>query len=413
MERIKKIIRPSYEANIRRTFVRAGLNALAFFLPTWVLFLQENLGLSLSEIVFVEIVFGLTSVLMEIPTGAVADVIGRKASLIVGSVCIAVAAVWFGLAPTLGWVIAAHVLWGIAFSFDSGADMALFYESLQQLGREDEYVKLRGRLSMVRVGSAAVGSIIGGFIGAWHLAAPMLAYGAVNILALFVTLGLLEPPYQPDPETGLRIKYRDALLLAYNTLRERPALRAMLLFAATSPTASYLPAVLLIQPYAMEIGIPIAMMGFISFGYQISRFMGASATERLQTWGGTQRMLYLAPPLLLAGLLALAVFPSWVGIVLSFSLGFVVMAIVPIIENMILQEIPEQIRATLLSVNRLFYRGIVSIFELGVGFIGERMGLRISFLWAGIFIFALLEFSLYRWWQASKRTSPVAEIAAP
>ena len=79
-----------------------------------------------------------TAVLAEVPTGAVADRLGRKASLALGVGCTAVAVLIFGLATSYEVVLVSYVAWAIGIAFFSGADQALLFESLKALGREDE-----------------------------------------------------------------------------------------------------------------------------------------------------------------------------------------------------------------------------------------------------------------------------------
>ncbi|MEJ2759393.1 MAG: MFS transporter, partial [Anaerolineales bacterium] len=338
-----------------------------------------------------------TIVLAEVPTGAVADSIGRKLSLLIGNGLLVLAAVWFGLAGSFGGTVAAHILWGIAISFDSGAMIAMFYESLQQIGREAEYVRLRSRMAVLRVAAAALGSILGGLLGSVDLRLPFIGYALLIAVSFSLTLALKDPPPDIEDGTGERIRYREALQVTTRTLRRKPVLRTIILYAAVVPVGSFLVAVLIIQPYAVEAGIAIGLLGVISFGYQLGRMLGSAASERLLGWLGLARLLCIAPPAIAAGMLALALLPPWWGIALSFGVGFMYMVLQPGIEKEILNHIPASVRATLLSVLQLIARAAISIFELVSGWLSDLWGLRVMLAVIAGIILVVLWLVLVRW----------------
>jgi MFS family permease len=169
------------------------------------------------------------------------------------------------------------------------------------------------------------------------------------------------------------------------------------MYAALVPVGSFLIAVLFIQPYAVEAGIAIGLLGLISSGYQIGRMLGAAASERLNRWLGLERLLWLAPPAIAAGMLSLALLPPWWGIGLSFGVGFMYMALEPGIEKEMLEHIPAPVRATLLSVLQLISRAVISIFELASGWLEGLLGLRVMLAAIAVVILAVLLVVLARW----------------
>lgn len=403
LRNLRQSIHSSYASNIPKLMVRVALSNFALFLPIWVVLLQEMRGLTLTQVVWVEIAFGITVVLAEVPTGAVADSIGRKLSLLIGSGLLIFAAAWFGLAGSVGWIIAAHILWGIAISFDSGAMIAMFYESLKQVDREADYVRLRSRMAVLRVAAAVLGSVLGGLLGVIDLRLPFIAYALLNMIAFGITLTLKDPPPEAEESTGERIRYRQALQVTALTLRQKPVLRAIILYAAVVPVGSFLVAVLVIQPYAVEAGIAVGLLGLISAGYQFGRMLGSAASERLNRWLGLERLLWIAPPAIAAGMLALALLPPWWGIALSFGVGFMYMVLEPGIEKRMLEHIPAPVRATLLSVMQLLSRAVISIFELLSGRMSELWGLRVMLAGIAVIILVVLWLVLARWQQLDSR----------
>ena len=135
----KRLLTPSYESNIPKIFVYQVLNNFMLFLPVWVIYLQRKFNLSLTEVTFNDSAFWLTMALTEVPTGAVADTWGRKQSQLIGLGIVTVSVLGFALAPVYPLVLVANSLWAIGITFISGADLALFYDTLRALGREAEY----------------------------------------------------------------------------------------------------------------------------------------------------------------------------------------------------------------------------------------------------------------------------------
>jgi MFS family permease len=99
-------------------------------------FFREWGGLSFVQIFGLQTWFMLSSFLMEVPTGAVADRFGRKVSVALGGFLLATATLLYGAVPRLAVFVAAEALFAVAIALISGADEALAYDSLLASGRE-------------------------------------------------------------------------------------------------------------------------------------------------------------------------------------------------------------------------------------------------------------------------------------
>lgn len=104
------------------------------------------------------------------PTGAVADTIGRKTSLAIGFSLSMGSTLLFGLTSSYPLLLVANSLWVIAITFISGADMPLFYGTLVSLDRQADYPRLRGQLAALNLGAAGVGTFrwhFSSWLGPW------------------------------------------------------------------------------------------------------------------------------------------------------------------------------------------------------------------------------------------------------
>ena len=137
----------AFEGNVRKSYVYRFLMEFQLWWPIWVIYLQKERGLSLTQITLLDTPFFLLIVLAEVPTGAIADRFGRRVSLMLGSALFAVAVVRSSASPTTtGSSSLSYTAWGLALTFQSGADTAILYDSLKRVGREDDFQKINGRL---------------------------------------------------------------------------------------------------------------------------------------------------------------------------------------------------------------------------------------------------------------------------
>src|SRR5947209_5463501 len=88
------------QANVRRFYVYRFLYNLNLWLPIWVLYLQQERGLTLSQVTALDAPFWLINVIAQVPTGAFADRYGRKKALLVGCIVLGTAYLMFGLASS-------------------------------------------------------------------------------------------------------------------------------------------------------------------------------------------------------------------------------------------------------------------------------------------------------------------------
>lgn len=144
--------------------------SVSFFGATYAIFLQSK-GLNLYEINLVNCAFFLTLTLAEIPTGAFADVFGRKASYIMSCAITAVGLIIYSMSESFWWFILAEVIIAIGGTFCSGAFNAWFVDKIKHHGHTDSMTSIMARNALLRQGGVIFGSIIGSL--AYHISPIM------------------------------------------------------------------------------------------------------------------------------------------------------------------------------------------------------------------------------------------------
>ena len=208
--------------NIRRFIAFRILFNARFYYPVFTIIFLD-FGLSLEQFALLNTIWALTIVGLEVPSGALADTIGRKNLVVLAAAIMLVEIALVAFAPSGGgpivfWLFVANrILSGTAEAAASGADEALAYDSLKALGIEDQWSSVLERQmklqSLAFVAAMSLGAIlydhqklnaILAFIGLdLELAAtttmrlPLFGTLAFAVAALFVTLGLKEPA-NPD-----------------------------------------------------------------------------------------------------------------------------------------------------------------------------------------------------------------------
>ncbi len=403
MRSIRQFFSPSYQGNIPKFFIYRILYNFMLFLPVWVVFMQDKFGLNLTEVTLNDSAFWITMALTEVPTGAVADTWGRKQSQMIGMVIATGSILAFALAPVYSLVLLANSLWAFGITFMSGADLALFYDTLRELGREEEYPKYRGRLQASVLVSIAVSSVLGGLIGEISLVSTFTITAGLMVLATGFLLLLKEPPREKDAESGENLSYLKTLQVTFGAVRSQPELLFALLFSNILPLLGGAIQVTFMQPYAMSIGLPVAALGVIALGLRASQFVGALSTQRFIQWFGEWGWLRIAPVLVVAGVLSLGLFESLAGIVLFALTGFASAATRPLMERIILRKTPGAVRATILSVDSLFYWILLAFVGPVIGMIADRYDLQVAFSSVSVFLGIMLLLVLLLWGRVKRQ----------
>src|SRR5262245_10144409 len=146
-----------------------------FFSAVLVPFYTDWGGITLHQVFLLNAWFFLCNFLLEVPTGTVADFLGRKWSLALGSAVAFLGVLLYASAPRIEVFVAAEAILAVAYTLHSGADEALAYDSLKADGRQSLAASVIGRMEAFKLGGIVTATILGGFIaGRFGLRAPMM-----------------------------------------------------------------------------------------------------------------------------------------------------------------------------------------------------------------------------------------------
>ncbi|MBM4366542.1 MAG: MFS transporter, partial [Deltaproteobacteria bacterium] len=161
----------------------AAISFTPVMVPGLVLFWEDN-GLDTFEVFLLQAVFAVAVVVLEVPTGMVADRVGKRTSLLAGQVVVALGSVFYALGTGFWSFLGAEVTLAVGMALLSGADSALLYDCLKQLGRESEFAATEARTHAVRLASFALANVVGGLVIMHSLRGAMWASAVGPVLAV-------------------------------------------------------------------------------------------------------------------------------------------------------------------------------------------------------------------------------------
>jgi DHA3 family tetracycline resistance protein-like MFS transporter len=360
----------------------------------------SSVGLNPLQLVLVGTALELSAALFEVPTGIVADVYGRRLSVIIGTALTGLGFMIEASLPVWGIVLLAQVVWGFGWTFISGALDAWLADELGPERAGPAY--LRGAQVGQVTGLAAI--LPGVVLGSIALNLPILLGGALFVvLAGFLMLFMPEDGFQPVPaaERSSWRQMRDTLRDGIGLVRVRPILLALLLielcYGAYSEGFDRLWTAFFLQDITLpQVGdiAPVVWIGGIK---AVTSLLAIGATEivrrrlDLSRSGSASRAITVLYGLVmvgtvglgLAGHLTLALIAYWVAATARATAG-------PVFTAWLNQHIDSEVRATVLSMAAQANEIGQIAGGPGIGVVGTAFSLRAALVGSGLLLLPAL-----------------------
>ncbi len=350
---------------IQRTYLVLILGntlAASFIWGVNTLFLLDA-GLSNLEAFAANAFFTLGMVVFEIPTGIVADTVGRRASYLLGTLVLSASTVlywlmWVWSAPFWAWA-AASVLLGLGFTFFSGAVEAWLVDALRASDYKGELDPVFSKGQIVGGIAMLAGSVLGGVIAQLtDLGVPFLVRAGILALMLVVAfLAMRDIGFTPDKSEGpikaVRTVFRGSVK---HGLGNPPVRYLMLAAPFTAGVGFYV--FYALQPYLLELwGDPKAysIAGLAAAIVAGSAIVGGILAPRVRKlFKKRTTVLIIAGIVGVCLLLALGITPNfWVALAILIVWGVASSIDDPIRRAYLNGLIPSKQRATVLSFESL------------------------------------------------------------
>jgi MFS family permease len=384
--------------NIPRLYLIKISKWFNIVMPVVVLFYQDN-GMGMQDIFILKAIYSVAIVMMEVPSGWMADVWGRKKTLFIGSVLGATGFLIYSFSFGFWAFVAAEIVLGVGHAFVSGADSAMLYDGLKASNKTDQYIKHEGRITSAGNFAEAIAGVIGGLLAAISLRTPFYFQFAVAAIAIPAAFTLIEPKIH-STEHIHSIK-KMVLNLKY-TLTTNNNLRISILLSAITGTAT-LTFAWLVQPYFLAIGLPVEMYGIFWTALNLTVGVSSVFAHRVEVFLGKTGSLFAIILLLTLGYFLSGIVISMWGIGFLFLFYLVRGIATPILKNYMNQYTQSEIRATIFSVRDFIIRIVFAVIGPLLGWITDNVNLKSAFILAGGIYFVSSIIVVFPWIKSGRK----------
>ncbi|MHB1393222.1 MAG: MFS transporter [Clostridia bacterium] len=358
--------------NINKNYIYTLLQNIDLTRGIWMIYLASK-GMSLTQLGLLETIFHITSFFMEVPTGAVADIFGRKISRVLGRVLSLISVIILLAADSFLWFAISFVFTALSYNLESGAGDALIYDSLKEIGEEDKYMKISGNKEVFYQVAGIVSFLVGGYMAT-------KSYGIAFTLTIIVgAVALLQSLSFKEPSIGRRHEkeekgnvFVNQLKESMSVVRENPRIGFLIVF--TEIILTFCTCIFFyLQNFLKGSGYNEAVIGVIYAAAYLVSALTAPQVHRIEKVIKEQGILLIIPFVTVACLwgIALSAYHFIFFIVLMITEEVVYVAMSDYINKMI----PSENRATILSfASMVFSFFMITVFPL-VGMLGDRYSL--------------------------------------
>ena len=369
---MRRSLNNQLQQNLLRTLWLGFFQVFLVIMPIAVPFFQSK-GLSMQEVFTLQAFFGLVVLIAEVPSGYVADLFGRKRTLVIGAFVAGIGHSLLLVADGFWGLAMFELALGIAHSLISGADIALLYDTELALGRgEQTQRQIVGRLYGFRTVSESIAAVLCSVLLLHSMDLVVIFQAAAGWIPLALALMLVEPPGQRlagDDHLGNMLEICRALLTRSRLLR--------LIFLALciwSLTTFY--AVWLIQKIWESQGVELVHFGYLWAGLTVIAALAGRYAHKAEDKLGTTGLLLFIGLSPVIGYLGLEYFGVIGGYVASsaffISRGFGLV----VLRDALNKRVPSEYRATANSLTSFGFRGAFMITGPLVGWYLDLWGMQ-------------------------------------
>lgn len=342
--------------NINLDYISTFITNLNMQSSIWVLYLAYC-GMNLMQIGLLEGIYHATSIVCEIPSGALADLVGRKKSMMLGRICVTISCIIMLFTRNFWWFAISFLLQALGNNFNSGSEEALVYDSMICLGEEKDYIRINGRINTVIEVSQAIATVAGGVLAEYSYFVCYAACTVISLLAFVPVVFMKEPPVLKDGEKEEHLTAGRLVARHFQTSFGILASDLRILKIVTYFSVVFAAHTLLFfysQQYYSDMGYNKIQISIIMLFAGLASCLGAILSEKLY------RRFEKKISVFSAAMIALTlVFYSIGNQVLSIGMfigaNFFNSVLYPIESESLNRIIPSEQRATLISVNSMFF----------------------------------------------------------
>jgi MFS family permease len=341
--------------------------------------------------------------LMEVPTGAIADILGKKRTLVVASVLAGLGFMVMGSSTGVAQLWIGFLISQMGWAFYSGAAEAMAYDSLVEAGQESIFDQVTSTASSLGTLTVIVATLLGTGLYEWQFRLPHLALGAIYLIGAVLAWQVHEP--KVDTQHFTWSGYWHQLQQGFRVLRG-PTLRSLLPIMLALLGMYYLFIYGFVKPaVSQSFGWGAREQGLVYAGVNLLAAVVTRAIPWLRTHLNDLQGLAMLTTFLAAGFGLSVAVGGWWGI-----LPFVLITIGgqlgnPWVSVVVNRDIPSEYRATTLSSLALLSKVPYVVAAIVAGQMIEAGQLSILMVWLALITFLMMGLSAGWWWWGHQQRS--------
>jgi MFS family permease len=304
--------------------------------------------ISFLEIMFLQSYFMLMIFLFEVPSGAIADFLGRKWTMFSSGIITGMAALIYSSTPNIFIFAIGESFWALGAALSSGAAEAFLYDTLKIMDKKEDFSKIWGRTNSISIFGIMIAGPIGSIIAEYiSLQFTMTFSFFPMIIATIISFTFKEPNSDIVKESK---RYLSILRKGFLQLKNSKTLRLLAFDMISVNILSYF-IIWTYQLYLAELNVPLIFFGFVLAMMTFTEMVFMNLIPKLMKWFKKSKRYLLFSTLMVGGAF---IFMSFTTIIpISIILILIVMAFGfsrrLIFADGINKQIESESRATVLS----------------------------------------------------------------
>lgn len=343
-------------------------------MPIIVLFYQDN-GLGLQDVFILKSIYSIAAVTLEIPSGYLADVWGRKKCLVSGCILVFIGFLCYSFTGSFETFIIAELLLGIGQTLVNGADSALLYDTTVHYKKEEQYLRYEGRITMIGNFAEAIAGIFGGLLAVYSLRFPFYGQAFIAFIGIPAAFSLKEF----NLKDNIANPVREIIRIVKYSLFINKKLCFNILFSGIIGAAT-LTMAWFVQPFLIYLEMPTSYYGIIWTALNLTVGLAALYSDRIERYFGMNRMNLIILLMIVGGYVALAYNLSYWGLLILLIFYIFRGFATPILKGYINQLTMSDMRATVLSIRNFVIRLIFAAIAPFIGWLNDIYSLQIALL---------------------------------
>ncbi len=370
-----KIIR----ANVWKFYAYWFCHSLIFAYVIERLFALER-GLSIQQMVFIEIIYAVVVMTLEVPTGAIADRWSRSKMMVISA---------FFIFFEFFVLIFAYDFWLFALSalsaaiggaLASGTSNALLYDSLKMTREESRFEKELARIGAFEAAAGLIAALAGGWIAVQFNLITTYVLSLIGVTAAFlIALTFRDPPVHTT--TG-EIEFSQHIKQAFSFIWSRKKILFVIIYG-TVMGAAWIYVDEFWQIYAQETGFPVLLFGLFSGVLFFPETFGGFLAPLLNKYLKERSIYLLLLAISLMSMLSMSLIHTPFGLIFLFAAILSYYVTKPLVTGFLHHQTESKHRATVESFYALMFRLGGIIIGLPFGYISTEYSIFAGFAFLG------------------------------